>query len=82
MRIVNLVCSARRFICERAVLPPLNITNRIVKNLSSGGAALLFACAIDISGELNLSISSDSTSRVCRVAWKTENQIGAAFGSR
>ncbi len=50
-----------------------------VKNLSSSGAALTVESTIGIPDEFNLIISPENVAKACRVAWKTEHQIGVAF---
>ena len=51
----------------------------IVFDLSVGGAGLDIANAADITDEFELTFDGARTLRCCRIAWRSEGKIGAAF---
>jgi PilZ domain len=51
----------------------------VVKNISSTGALIEVDNALEISDEFTLAIESESSARICRVAWKNAKQIAVNF---
>lgn len=56
-----------------------SIIDCIVKNVSAGGATLQLESTVGIPGRFKLTISPDGVTKLCRIAWLTETQIGVAF---
>jgi len=51
-----------------------------MQDVSRGGARLAHSIANELPDELLLSLSKDGTvRRRCRVAWRSENQLGVRF---
>ena len=51
-----------------------------MKDVSRGGAKLAHSIAGDLPNEFLLALSKDgAVRRRCRVAWRTENQLGVRF---
>jgi PilZ domain-containing protein len=55
------------------------LTDCVVFNLSIGGAAIQLANAAEIPDEFELTFDAARTLRLCRIAWRSENRIGAMF---
>jgi hypothetical protein len=50
-----------------------------VRNLSDGGACLVLGTVVGIPDQFELTVEPDGWTRLCRVAWKSENRMGVAF---
>jgi hypothetical protein len=50
-----------------------------VRNLSSTGACLDVPSAVGVPDVFELIIESESTTRACRIAWRSERRIGVHF---
>jgi hypothetical protein len=50
-----------------------------VRNLSSGGAMLLFGDPVGVPSHFDLAIRPSHDRRVCTVRWRDENALGVSF---
>ena len=50
-----------------------------VRNMSSTGAAVEFAQAVDLPPTFTLAIERDRFARRCRPVWRNERRVGMAF---
>jgi hypothetical protein len=50
-----------------------------VRNLSSGGAMLLFGDPVGVPNHFDLAIRPSHHRRVCTVRWRDENALGVSF---
>jgi hypothetical protein len=53
----------------------------MVKDLSRQGACLQIASTLGIAGDVELSFDNFHSMRVCRVVWRSTDQLGVAFVS-
>lgn len=52
----------------------------VVRNLSDSGALLVVTSPLGVPDRFELVVQADQSVRQCRVVWRTERQIGVAFG--
>jgi hypothetical protein len=63
----------------KLILPGRAAVSCIVRDLSTGGAGLQLTSTSDLPAEFDLAFDTGHMVRKCRVAWRTQTNVGVAF---